>query len=176
MEPVEINAGGYYLRQLRADRLLDDRPALVTAFTDPLLRRFDPALAINTPDTLDAAADYVLRRADEWESDRRCSWAVAEPTTGDLLGEVGLAELDLANGTARAMAWVAASQRGHGLATTVVDTVVRFGFGALGLREITCAHAEDDPAARALARRCGFTTRSTVDGRQLWVRGQDTDA
>jgi hypothetical protein len=28
MDPIEINAGAWYLRALRADKLMDDRPAL----------------------------------------------------------------------------------------------------------------------------------------------------
>lgn len=33
---------------------------------------------------------YVQRRAAEWESDTTYSWAVCEPTTGELLAEVTL--------------------------------------------------------------------------------------
>lgn len=33
---------------------------------------------------------YVQRRAAEWESDATYSWAVCEPTTGELLAEVTL--------------------------------------------------------------------------------------
>ena len=40
MDPVEIDAGRYYLRQLRADDHIGDRPALVHAFPDLELRRF----------------------------------------------------------------------------------------------------------------------------------------
>lgn len=35
-------------------------------------------------------AGYVQRRAAEWESDTTYSWAVCEPTTGELLAEVTL--------------------------------------------------------------------------------------
>ncbi|EID53671.1 GNAT family N-acetyltransferase [Saccharomonospora xinjiangensis] len=171
MEPVEINAGGYYLRQFRADRLMDDRPALVAAFADPLMRRFVPDYTI---DTLDAAGDYVRRRAEEWHCDRRYSWAIAEPTTGDLLGEVGLKNLDHGGGNAEIAVWIAPSARGRGIATTAVDTVVRFGFGALGLREIGYNHDPDNDASRAVAQRCGFT-RAGKQGRDLrWHRRAGT--
>ncbi|MFG1930492.1 hypothetical protein ACGFK1_07520 [Mycobacterium sp. NPDC048908] len=70
MDPVEINAGAWYLRALRADDRIDDRPALaVLGETD---------------------ADYVGRRAADWKSDATYSWAVCEPTTGELLAEVTL--------------------------------------------------------------------------------------
>ncbi|WP_197374201.1 hypothetical protein [Mycolicibacterium baixiangningiae] len=70
MEPVEINAGAWYLRALRADALMDDRPAL--------------------GDLGETAADYVGRAAAEWTGDTRYTWAVCEPTTGELLAEVAM--------------------------------------------------------------------------------------
>jgi hypothetical protein len=70
VEPVEINAGAWYLRALRADDRIDDRPAL---------------------DELgETDAGYVGKRAAQWESDATYSWAVCEPTTGELLAEVTL--------------------------------------------------------------------------------------
>lgn len=153
MEPVEINAGSYYLRQLRADDLIDDRPALIEAFADPVHHRFVPNYVL---DTTEAASAYVERRADEWARDQRCSWAVAEPTTGQLLGEVGLKRLDLDAGTAEAAVWVHPAARGKGVATTALGAALRFGFGALELRQVDYLHARDNRTSEAVAKRCGF--------------------
>jgi hypothetical protein len=70
VEPVEINAGAWYLRALRADQLMDDRPALAD------LGETDP--------------DYIPRRTADWSADTYYTWAVCEPTTGEQLAEVGL--------------------------------------------------------------------------------------
>ncbi|MEZ0050328.1 hypothetical protein ABIA30_001326 [Mycobacterium sp. MAA66] len=70
MEPIEINAGGWYLRALRADDRMDDRPSLAD------LGEFSPT--------------HVETRAAQWESDTLYSWAVCEPTTGELLAEIVL--------------------------------------------------------------------------------------
>jgi hypothetical protein len=70
MDPVEINAGQWYLRALRADSRIDDRPALADlGVTDP---------------------DHVTRCAARWSADTGYSWAVCEVTTGELLAEVTL--------------------------------------------------------------------------------------
>lgn len=70
MEPVEINAGQWYLRALRADSRVDDRPALADlGVTDP---------------------EHVARSAAQWSADTRYTWAVCEVTTGELLAEVTL--------------------------------------------------------------------------------------
>jgi hypothetical protein len=70
MEPVEINSGTWYLRTLRADERIDDRPALAE------LGENDPG--------------YVDDSLDRWAADAGYSWAVCEPTTGELLAEVTL--------------------------------------------------------------------------------------
>ena len=70
MDPIEINAGGWYLRALRADDRMDDRPSLL--------------------DLGETSPDHVETRAAQWESNTLYSWAVCEPTTGELLAEVVL--------------------------------------------------------------------------------------
>ncbi|MET0132331.1 MAG: GNAT family N-acetyltransferase [Kibdelosporangium sp.] len=153
MEPIEINAGGYYLRALRADDLLDDRPAIVQAFADPETRRWVADYRID--DLADADA-YIKRRADEWTHGVRCSWAVAEPTTGALLGEVDLRGLDESPGEAQAACWTHPSFRGRGVAATALGAIVRFGFGALGLRKIGYQHQDGNLSSRRVAEKCGF--------------------
>ncbi|PRC46778.1 hypothetical protein C6A85_88350 [Mycobacterium sp. ITM-2017-0098] len=104
MEPVEINAGAWYLRALRADDRVDDRPALAE------LREHRP--------------DYVRSLAAQWDSDSLYSWAVCEPTTGELLAEV---TLDAVTGTIATRA-----RPGHEQAAqTGTDAVQRFARAVL---------------------------------------------
>lgn len=99
MEPVEINAGQWYLRCLRADGRIDDRPGLAD------LGVIDP--------------QYVARSAAQWAADSRYSWAVCEPTTGELLAEV---TLDPATGAIAARA-----RAGHDdAAGAAAESVQRF--------------------------------------------------
>lgn len=154
MEPVEINAGTYYLRQYRADDRLDDRPALIEAFADPEMRRFVPQYTVRT---LGQADDYIAARNEGWQSDKRCTWVIAEPTTGHLIGEVGLKNLDLEGHFGEIAVWVHPTARGNGVATTSVDAAVRFGFGALELNAIDYVSAETNAPSAEVARRCGFT-------------------
>jgi len=60
VEPIEINAGAWYLRCLRADERVDDRPVLLTAAADPDTMRYAPLMVSAD---LRAATDYVQRRA-----------------------------------------------------------------------------------------------------------------
>ncbi|MFN8032413.1 MAG: hypothetical protein U0Q47_03830 [Mycobacterium sp.] len=107
MEPVEINSGAWYLRALRADDRIDDRPALAE------LGESDPA--------------YIGDSLARWAADAEYSWAVCEPTTGELLAEVTL--------DPRTAAISTRARSGHDdAAATAAEAVRRFarayGFGA----------------------------------------------
>jgi RimJ/RimL family protein N-acetyltransferase len=164
VEPVEINAGAWYLRALRHDDRVDDVPALVGAFADPAVRRWAPP---GVPATPEAAARHVARRGRQWADDERCSWAVADPVTGALRAEVGLADLDLAGGTAELAAFAAPGARGTGVLEAVVPVVLRFAFGGLGLHRVAYRHADDDAPAEAMARASGFVLEGRERGAHL---------
>lgn len=161
MDPVEINAGAYYLRQLRADDRIDDRPSLVDAFADAGLRRFVTRWRI---DDLDGATDYVTQRAEEWEQGERCSWAVAEPTTGALLGEVDLIRLGTDWQHAEAGCWVMPKWRGKGVAATALAAALRFGAAALDIRQVDYVHATDNTSSERVAEKIGFVRKGIRDG------------
>ncbi|MGH3520659.1 MAG: GNAT family N-acetyltransferase [Haloechinothrix sp.] len=153
MEPVEINAGSYYLRQMRADDRLDDRPTLIEAFADPEMRHYVPQYTVAT---LEQAEGYIADRAEAWTSGRRCTWAIAEPTTGELIGEVAVKNIDVDAATGEIAVWVHHEVRRNGVAATAVQAALRFAAGALGLVQIDYVCDEGNAASAALARSCGF--------------------
>lgn len=106
MEPIEINAGIWYLRGLRADDRIDDRPALAA------LGETDP--------------DHVDQSAARWAAHSGYSWAVCEPTTGELLAEV---TLDPASGGIASRARTGCAEA----AETAENSVRRFATAALGI-------------------------------------------
>ena len=106
MEPVEINAGAWYLRAPRQDELIDDRPSLAD------LGETDP--------------DYVTRCSALWASDTGYTWAVCEPTTGELLAEV---TVDPVAATVRTRV-----RDGHTDAAAIAEqSVRRFASAVLGI-------------------------------------------
>ncbi|WP_253889263.1 GNAT family N-acetyltransferase [Actinokineospora diospyrosa] len=155
VEPVEINAGGYYLRALRNDARFDDRPRILEGFTDPEFVRWLPHIRVVD---LAGAGDYIARREADWLADRRYSWAVADPVTGVMLGEVLLKEVDLDAGTAEAGVWAHPDARGKGVTTQALAAVLRFAFGGLGLKEITYQHSRGNEASGRVAAKLGFST------------------
>jgi RimJ/RimL family protein N-acetyltransferase len=161
VEPVEVNAGGYYLRALRADDRIDDRPAVLAAYADRNTARWIPEYDVRT---LAEAGAYVAQRQREWRDDQRCSWAIAEPGTGQMLGEIGLKNLDFERGEAAVACWTHPAHRGRGVATHAVRTVLRFGFSALGLNRIEYWYAQGNEASARVAAKCGFTRLGILPG------------
>ena len=159
MEPVEINAGRYYLRQLRADDRIDDRPSILDAFTDPISRRW---ISHRITD-LAGAGEYVALRARQWADDERYSWAVADQNTGELLGEVGLKDLDLKTGSAAAACWAAPRHRNRGVVSDGLAAAIRFGAGALGLTRVDYLFQDGNEPSRRVAEKCGFGYHRTID-------------
>lgn len=113
------------------------------------------------------AQAYIRRRAGDWDRDERCTWAVCEPTTGEMVGEVELAQLDLCHGTADVACWALPAARGRGMTSTALAAVLRFAFGGLDLHRVTYAWADGNDASGRVAQKCGFV----LEGRQraAWV-------
>lgn len=152
----------------RADDRVDDRPAVLASCRDEEIRRWR-----HRPPADPAEADaYIRRRVLDWARDERLTWAVCEPTTGAMLGEVSLDLVDLTVGTAEAACWALPQARGAGMTTTALGAVTRFAFGGLGLHRITYQWAEGNIASGRVAQKCGFRSEGrlrdawAVDGRR----------
>jgi len=164
VEPIEINAGAWYLRALRADERVDDRPVLLTAATDPDTVRYAPLMV---SEGLAAATDYVRRRTLQWANDSWYSWAVCEPTTGEMLAEVGLRNIEPTQLSAELACWTAPAQRGRGIMAAATGAVVRLAFssaalGGLGLHRVGYLHVDGNSASAALAQRCGMVAEGRM--------------
>ena len=162
MEPIEINAGAWYLRALRADERVDDRPALLAMAQDPAT-----GLARDGVTDVDGASAWVARSAAGWADGTRCSWAVCEPSTGAMIGEVAL--LDVRGPLASLACRLLVEHRRRGVMTTAVGAVLRLAFadaaiGGLGLRRVACTHVTDGVGPAALASRLGFTREGVARG------------
>lgn len=157
-----MNAGAWYLRALRADERVDDRPALLALAAYP-----DTGLARRGVVDLESAGRRVAASHQGWADDTRYGWAVCEPSTGEMLGEVVLFELH--DGHSEIGCSLLAHHRERGIMTTAVGAVLRFAFaspelGGLGLHRVEWRHDPENTASSALAARCGFLREGVARG------------
>ncbi len=108
MQAVEINAGAWYLRALRADTRLSDVPALAD---------------------LGLTAEAVTEAERSWADQSACTWAVCEPTTGEL---VALLIVSAPDGGDPARFAGRAREGGQAALSAAQEPVRRFVTAALG--------------------------------------------
>ena len=109
MEPIEINAGAWYLRGLRNDERISDAAAL-------------RELGVDDPEA------HVRQVDSGWADESSFTWAVCEPTTGELVATVSVV---LDGDRARV---VGDARAGYDDALAAAHPVViRFATGALGV-------------------------------------------
>jgi RimJ/RimL family protein N-acetyltransferase len=94
---------------------------------------------------------------------------------GELLGCVGLNQLDPEKRSANLGYWIGEAHRGRGLATDAAREAAAFGFGEIGLSRIEIVTLPDNAASQRVAAKLGATREGIVRNR-LVVRGEAADA
>jgi RimJ/RimL family protein N-acetyltransferase len=169
MDPVEITAGDLHLRPFRPS----DAPAVHAACQDPDIQRWT---RVPSPYTRQDAHAFIEEFApSEWESGRGAVFAIVDATGGELLGTIGLSELDDPEGLAEIGYWMVPAARGRGVMTRAVGTVCRWAFAECGRERIEWLASVGNVASRRVAEKAGFTIEGTLRSR-LVLRGRRTDA
>ena len=102
-------------------------------------------------------------------------WAVTEPEADRLVGTVTLADWDRANRRAEIGFILHPDRWGRGLATDATRTVLRFGFGPMGLHRVEADVDPENHASLRLLERLGFEREGVC--RQRWFTfGRWTDS
>jgi RimJ/RimL family protein N-acetyltransferase len=132
-----------------------DMPAIVLAFSDPVMQRFSWRTA---PYTEADARGYLAGQAVARARGEALSFALAPPRSpGEVLGCAALDEVRLDRGRAAVGYWLSPAGRGRGLATRAVRLLARWAFAELGLARLELTCGPDNEASQSVAERCGFT-------------------
>jgi RimJ/RimL family protein N-acetyltransferase len=151
IEPTELVAGAF---QLCIPNGAIDADAVLAACQDPEIARWNSG-----PVDVAAARDWCTSRAD-WSDGTHASWLVKD-TAGTLLGQISLFQIDRRASAAQLGYWVVPGARLRGVASSAVDAVRGFAFGALGLERLELYHAVENEGSCAVARRAGFRHEGT---------------
>jgi RimJ/RimL family protein N-acetyltransferase len=129
-----------------------DGVALAAAWADPEVARWTGVPAAPDP--------TVAERWIAGEADRRARGLALDlviERDGEVVGEVGLVNVDEQPGTAEMGWWVAPEHRGQGVAATAAHLVASWAVEELSVSAVVARCHPDNPASGAVARAAGFS-------------------
>lgn len=167
--PLVDRGAGIALRPWTASAT--DVAALVAAWSDPVL-----AAANGVPDDVSAAAAARWLRGD---AARRAAGACLDlavgPATGgdEVLGEVGLRNIDRARRRAEISWWVAADARGRGVAAAAARLLAGWALSAQGdLDQVWARIDATNTASARVAATAGLVELGPAAGTVVWARSR----
>ena len=168
--PLVDPAAGVALRPWRATA--GDVAALVAAWSDPAVEAGAQPPADRSP----AAAEAWIAGA-PGRLDAGLALDLAIVPVGDddeVLGEVGLRNVDRVRRRAEIGWWIGAAPRGRGRAAPAVALVSAWAAGPpLRLRQVWGRISPDNVASAAVARRAGFRRLGVAAGTEIWARSSE---
>jgi RimJ/RimL family protein N-acetyltransferase len=135
----------------------DDVAAVLTAFACPEIQRWH----VRRLDTPEEAAEWVGQWAGRWETETAASWAVVD---GDdqPLGQIGLRNISLAEGSASLSYWVTPAARGRSIAVRSVEALSAWAFESIGFNRLNIQHSTSNTASCRVAERTGYRVEGTL--------------
>jgi RimJ/RimL family protein N-acetyltransferase len=159
-----IEAGWVTLRPWQTD----DTSFVFHACQDPDIQRW---AEVPVPFTALDAATFVSTHARHQPEDVGVFLASTRTDSGEVLGSVGIAQIDWAMRTGVvATFWVAPEVRGAGVASISLDALARWAFHELELAELWMTCAPENDGGRRVAEKAGFALTAEEPGRLVLSR------
>jgi ribosomal-protein-alanine N-acetyltransferase len=160
-----LDLGSYLLRRIE----LSDEAACDAYRSDPEVTRYTSIDAAREP------ASVALRLLQkEFEEKRAIRWAIAPKSTGEMVGDCGFFEINVAHARAEIGYVIARQHWGRGVGTAAVSAMVMWGFEALGLHRIEAIIHPDNIGSLRVAEKAGFRREGTMRQPTL-IRGSYAD-
>jgi RimJ/RimL family protein N-acetyltransferase len=153
-QPCLAVGENWMLRPWRAD----DAAAVVTAFADPDVRRWN----LHRIDDEREAVEWIGARHRWWADGTDAAWAVAPESGGAPVGFIALRQVRSVHARAELSGWAAPGVRRADLGTAVTEALAGWAFEAVGLHRLFLLHSTANPASCRLAMRAGFRREGTL--------------
>jgi RimJ/RimL family protein N-acetyltransferase len=125
-------------------------------------------LTVPHPYTHQDSLDWILTEAPEgWRQGNSFWFAIADATTDDFLGEIGLQIKEPGTRCAEVGYWLAPPARGRGLMRQALTLLLDWGFDELGLDRVDLGAVVGNHASLAVALGVGFQLEGTRRKRSL---------
>jgi len=150
--PCDLHADGLLLRPWE----LADAPVLLTLADDELLATWNGHIIKSTL----ADAEEKVTTSREWVE--YAVWAIVDPNSGAVLGDIALHHLNAANSSAQFGYSVFSHARGQGVAPRAMAAVCNFAFNTLELERLELFHAVENTQSCRAATKAGFMLEGTL--------------
>lgn len=117
----------------------------------------DATIPIPHPDSEPHARDWIARNIEGCSPRKEVVFAVVTKTDMQLVGAVGLRDIDHEHGQAELGFWIGVDWQGRLYATEAAHVLLQFGFQTLGLNRIYAHHLLSNPASGHVLKRIGMT-------------------
>ncbi|MCM2465093.1 GNAT family N-acetyltransferase [Methanoculleus oceani] len=123
-----------------------------------------------------AAENWVATHRPGFENGVHVVYAVTRARIGDLVGAVGLVEINRRHGRAELGYWVARPCWCRGYATEAARAAIEYGFSVLGLHRIYAMHFSRNPASGRVMEKCGMAHEAHLrEHDRKWGVFEDVD-
>jgi [ribosomal protein S5]-alanine N-acetyltransferase len=109
------------------------------------------------------AVEWIEESARCWDDGARASFVICDPSTGDLLGNIGLVRLEHQNDVAEVGYLIRRGARNRGVATRAVRLVAGWVLHDLGFGRLELQTDVRNVASQRVAEKAGFTREGEVE-------------
>lgn len=118
--------------------------------------------------SMEDAHTWYERCAKAWDTEGDREFGIFDLDTGDVLGCVGINQINRVNRFANMGYWVRSTHAGRGIATTAARLAAGFAFANLGLARIEIVALPDNVASRRVAEKLGARFECIARSRLLF--------
>lgn len=122
----------------------------------------DTTISIPHPYSEEQARKWIASHIGPKGTSKEIIFAIMLKTSGQLIGTVGLREIDPEHSKAEMGCWIAVEEWGKGYAVEASSAVLRFGFEELQLNRIYAHHMVRNPASGHVLEKLGMRKEGLV--------------
>lgn len=116
----------------------------------------DTTISVPHPYPPEAAAEWIAKAGREWVAGTGAIFAVERAKDGELVGSIGVREIDRSHLQAELGFYVGVPWWGNGYAAAAVRILLPFVFGPLGMNRVYAHHMVRNPASGRVLEKAGF--------------------
>ena len=102
------------------------------------------------------ARTYVAMTRRGWKDGTHAAFAIADASTGEVLGSIGLHWIDPEHGVGEVGYWVRSESRGRGVASAATRLAVRWALTSCGMKRVQLRADTRNIASQRVAESAGF--------------------